>query len=431
MDRDKLISANFDAYRDLYWVKYLEPKFRQSNLDVVEINHYREAWKRHTEARDWNWWRRRCEGDSNAKLQQEIAECRAEIAVIRKETTGQETGITGTLGYLLADPKPKQSSGKGENPNARQPERSPSPQTPEPNGAIQMNEKKPLDPLRKPDAQTIRQMLDDLEAVTRSRFYADPKPIASPIEMFRMPDGKPGGESFAALSGREKLQVLGDYTGCQHYQERGVTFEQLDQVFFNVIDGEPRDRWLEGTTLARSNDPKAARTADGLDGFSQRADTYAFDRAAEQLAERWQRDGLDKAGGPWRDLPRKRQAGYLATFAAERSISFDHYLRTAEQVLGLPPSNDQQQRQLHQHFEHARDLLGRNGPDRQRRAIFHNDSSIGEHAPSPVPAKSHDAQTTIKPAMRRTLHDMLADPKPKGSDKGKNPKRPKEPERSQ
>jgi hypothetical protein len=102
---------------------------------------------------------------------------------------------------------------------------------------------------RKPDRETIRQMLDDVEAVTKSRFYEDPDPIASPIEMFRMPDGKPGGETFAELSVREKRQVLGDYTRWQDYEERGVSFEQMDQVFWNVIQGKPREQWLEGSGL--------------------------------------------------------------------------------------------------------------------------------------------------------------------------------------
>jgi hypothetical protein len=271
-----------------------------------------------------------------------------------------------------------------------------------------MFQNKPLDPLRKPDAQMIRQMLNDVEAVTKSRFHPDPNPIAGPVEMFRTPDGKLGGEPFAALSRKEQFQVLGDYTKWHQYEERGVTFEQVDHVYYNVVGGKPRDKWLEGTTLAASTDPKAARTADGLDGLSQRSDTYAFDRAAEQLAERWKQDGLDKASGPWRDQSREIQAGYLAAFAADRNISFEHFLHTAEQVLSLPPSNDQQQRQQHQQFEYARDLLGRNGPDQQRQAIFRNDPGIGEHAPSPeAPAKSNDAHSIGKPAIRRTLCDQL------------------------
>jgi hypothetical protein len=103
--------------------------------------------------------------------------------------------------------------------------------------------------MTEPDQETIRQMLDNVEAVTKSRFYEDPDPIASPVEMFLVRDGRPG-EPFAGLSAREKVQVLGDYTNWSGFQERGVTFEQMDQVFLNVINGKPRERWLEDTGLS-------------------------------------------------------------------------------------------------------------------------------------------------------------------------------------
>ena len=109
---------------------------------------------------------------------------------------------------------------------------------------------------KQPDQQTIRQMLDNVEAVTKSRFYEDPDPIASPVEMFRMPDGKQGGEPFTALSAREKLQVLDYYTDWQDFEQRGVSFDQMDRVFHNVIAGKPRETWLEGaglTALARED----------------------------------------------------------------------------------------------------------------------------------------------------------------------------------
>lgn len=102
---------------------------------------------------------------------------------------------------------------------------------------------------RQPDPKTIRAMLDEVEAVTKARFYEDPEPVASPVEMFRIPEGKEGGEPFSALSTREKAQVLGDYTDWQEYQKHGVGHEQIDQVFWSVIQGEPRERWLDGTGL--------------------------------------------------------------------------------------------------------------------------------------------------------------------------------------
>ena len=103
--------------------------------------------------------------------------------------------------------------------------------------------------MSEPDPRTIRQMLKEVEAVTKSRFYADPDPVAGPVEMFRMPDGKKGGEPFAALPVSEKVQVLGDYTRWHDYEERGVSSAQMDQVFRNVIDGKPHEQWLEGTGL--------------------------------------------------------------------------------------------------------------------------------------------------------------------------------------
>ncbi len=113
------------------------------------------------------------------------------------------------------------------------------------------------------DKQTISQMLDDVEAVTRSRFYEDPEPIASPIEMFMVRDGRTG-EVFSELSTREKFQVLGDYTQWSDYQKRGIGFEQMDRVYLNVVEGKPREKWLEGTGLdgnAVAKDPLAEAQA--------------------------------------------------------------------------------------------------------------------------------------------------------------------------
>jgi len=100
-----------------------------------------------------------------------------------------------------------------------------------------------------PDRNVIRKMLDAVEGVTKGRFYEDPEPIASPVEMFLMRDGRPGGETFAQLSMREKHQVLGFYTDWQAYEAAGISFEQLDQVFWNAAQGKPREQWLDGTSL--------------------------------------------------------------------------------------------------------------------------------------------------------------------------------------
>jgi hypothetical protein len=97
MDRDKLVRAHLDAYSDLTWAKELEPKFRQYNLDEAEMKEHREAWNRHTEARDWQWWLNHVKDTPDAKLREEIAECKAEIAAIRTEAREKPTRETFEL----------------------------------------------------------------------------------------------------------------------------------------------------------------------------------------------------------------------------------------------------------------------------------------------------------------------------------------------
>ncbi|MBA4067090.1 MAG: hypothetical protein C0501_25955 [Isosphaera sp.] len=85
MDRDKLIGAHFDAYSDLVWVTNLEPKFKGAQLSAPEMEEYRQAWKGHTEARDWDWWLENVKTVPDAQLRREIAECHAEIDAFRKQ----------------------------------------------------------------------------------------------------------------------------------------------------------------------------------------------------------------------------------------------------------------------------------------------------------------------------------------------------------
>jgi hypothetical protein len=114
-DREKLIRAHFDAYSDLAWAQELEPRFRPYNLDAATMNGYRDQWNRHTEARDWNWWVEHTKGSSDAKLRKEIAECKAEIEAVRKESPGPKEGIRGTLRAQL-EAKPRPSPGQGKKP---------------------------------------------------------------------------------------------------------------------------------------------------------------------------------------------------------------------------------------------------------------------------------------------------------------------------
>jgi hypothetical protein len=82
MTREQLVRAHFDAYSDLTWKQYLEPKFDQYHLDADAMREYRRQWNAYTEKRDWAWWQDNVANDSNDKLQAEIASCRGKIEAI-------------------------------------------------------------------------------------------------------------------------------------------------------------------------------------------------------------------------------------------------------------------------------------------------------------------------------------------------------------
>jgi hypothetical protein len=87
MDRNKLICAHFDAYSDLAWVTNVEPKYKAALWDAGEIELFRQAWQANTEARDWDRWQEKVKGMTDAELQRDIAECRAQIDAFRKGLT--------------------------------------------------------------------------------------------------------------------------------------------------------------------------------------------------------------------------------------------------------------------------------------------------------------------------------------------------------
>jgi hypothetical protein len=95
MSRDELIRAHFDAYSDLVWAKDLEPRFREYDLDVDSMRHYREGWNAHTEKRDWAWWQDHVKNWSNDKLNAEIAECTEEIKALGMRQPGRDQATTG------------------------------------------------------------------------------------------------------------------------------------------------------------------------------------------------------------------------------------------------------------------------------------------------------------------------------------------------
>ncbi len=138
-------------------------------------------------------------------------------------------------------------------------------------------------PSRKPDHRIIRQILDDVEAVTNGRFYEDPDPPQGPVEMFLARDGRQG-YAFDALPIAQKVQVLSDYAELDRYEAAGISYRQLNQIVWNVIEGKPRAEWLDGTGL---HDPARKISLDRLKEM-------AADKAKQPVHHKGRDNGMER-----------------------------------------------------------------------------------------------------------------------------------------
>jgi len=82
--RNKLIRANFEAYRDLTWAEVLEPRFRERGLDAAAIKDFRQAWNEHAEIKDWPWWQNDAKRHSNEELDSDRVECLEKLDALEK-----------------------------------------------------------------------------------------------------------------------------------------------------------------------------------------------------------------------------------------------------------------------------------------------------------------------------------------------------------
>jgi hypothetical protein len=82
MTREQLVRAHFEAFSNLEWAKYLEPKFRLCGFGEDEMLRYRDDWNAYTKKRDWKWWQNHTKTCSDEKLRAEIVECRAAIKAL-------------------------------------------------------------------------------------------------------------------------------------------------------------------------------------------------------------------------------------------------------------------------------------------------------------------------------------------------------------
>jgi hypothetical protein len=76
-----------------------------------------------------------------------------------------------------------------------------------------------------------------------------------------VPGGKRRGEPFAELPMAQKTQVFSDYLDLDKYEDAGISYRQINQVLWNLIEGKPRAEWLDGTGLP---DPDRKLAMDSL-----------------------------------------------------------------------------------------------------------------------------------------------------------------------
>lgn len=134
----------------------------------------------------------------------------------------------------------------------------------------------------KPDAKTIRTMLDDVQATVNARYRESPDPTCGCFYQ-PLPPGSRHGIPFREIHENDQSDLLHTYVRWGDYKEAGVTDAQVVRIWQNVTDGKPRAGWLDDTGLSQ---PKI--TLDDLRKEIE-ADTHAARSDDELLARYRQR----------------------------------------------------------------------------------------------------------------------------------------------
>ena len=95
----------------------------------------------------------------------------------------------------------------------------------------------------------VHELLRDLRELTNRQFiYEDPwhgfVPYDGAPTEYQLGPPVP----FAALDRRDKADVL-EFISWDHYREKGLDWRDQNAIENNVIEGKPREQWLDGTSL--------------------------------------------------------------------------------------------------------------------------------------------------------------------------------------
>ena len=79
----------------------------------------------------------------------------------------------------------------------------------------------------------LRELLERVSELTTKTFLILPE------------SGHPKTASFAAMEVYEKFCVMRDHIDWNHYFHNGVSIRQGERIMNNVLEGRPREDWLE------------------------------------------------------------------------------------------------------------------------------------------------------------------------------------------
>jgi hypothetical protein len=109
-------------------------------------------------------------------------------------------------------------------------------------------------------APLVHALLRDIHTLTSRLFvYEDPwhgfVPADGPPTEYQIGPPVP----FAALDRRDKADVLDTFISWDYFSKQGLDGRDQDAIQGNIMEGKPRHRWLEGTTLLERSHEGAHR----------------------------------------------------------------------------------------------------------------------------------------------------------------------------
>lgn len=91
-------------------------------------------------------------------------------------------------------------------------------------------------------AKLLDDLVKDLIRVSEGRYVND----ADEYGDYWVPAKGSRGDLFAALHQSAKVDVLAEEIDWESYKHGGLTWRQTAKIVWNILDGHPRERWLEG-----------------------------------------------------------------------------------------------------------------------------------------------------------------------------------------